>query len=66
MGVIITLSRWTIMSKTAKQKKTKGFLDRIATDRKERQLIRCMKADSAYCEWDISPRNRTFQSHYAA
>ena len=53
------------MSKTAKQKRTKGFLDRIATDRRERQLIRCMKADSAYCEWEISPRNRTFQSHYA-
>ena len=38
------------MSRTIKNEKTKGALDRLERERKERRLIRCLKADLQFCE----------------
>ena len=46
------------MSKSIKNEKTKGYLDRLAEQRKNRKLIRCLKADANVAEYDICPRNR--------
>ncbi len=48
-----------LMSKSIKNAKTKGHLDRLADQRKNRKLIRCMKADENVASYDICPRNRT-------
>ena len=38
------------MSKTIKQEKTKGNLHRLEKIRKDRKLIRCLKADELFCD----------------
>ena len=40
------------MSKTIKQEKTKGNLHRLEKIRKDRKLIRCLKADDLFCDLD--------------
>ena len=40
------------MSKTIKQEKTKGNLHRLERIRKDRKLIRCLKADEMFCDLD--------------
>ncbi len=47
------------MSKSIKNEKTKGYLDKLADQRKNRKLIRCMKADENVSSYDICPRNRS-------
>ncbi len=42
------------MSKTIKQEKTKGNLHRLEKIRKERKLVRCMKADELFCDLNNS------------
>ena len=46
------------MSKSIKNAKTKGYLDKLADQRRNRKLIRCMKSDANVAEYDICPRNR--------
>ena len=46
------------MSKSIRNEQTKGYLDRLAEERKYRKLVRCMKADANVAEYDICPRNR--------
>ena len=46
------------MSKTVKHQKTKGFLDRIANERRSRKVVRMLKADPMMQLFDISPKNR--------
>lgn len=38
------------MSRTAKHEKTKGSLHRIEKIRKDRKIIRCLKADELFCD----------------
>ena len=40
------------MSKTSRHERTKGNLDRLEKIRKERKLIRCLKADELFCDFD--------------
>ncbi len=42
------------MSRTFKQEKTKGNLDRIQKIRKDRKLVRCLKADELFCELEFN------------
>ena len=37
------------MSKTIRNEKTKGYLDKLQNERKSRRFIRCMKADDMIC-----------------
>ena len=37
------------MSKTIRNEKTKGYLDKLQNERRTRKLIRCMKADDMVC-----------------
>jgi len=45
------------MSKTIRNERTKGYLDRLQSERKSRKFIRCMKADDMVCD----PYNKTDQ-----
>ena len=47
------------MAKSIRNEQTKGYLDRLADERKNRRLVRCMKADASVSEYDICPRNRS-------
>ena len=47
------------MAKSIRNEQTKGYLDRLADERKHRRLVRCMKADAAVSDYDICPRNRS-------
>jgi len=38
------------MSKTSRRERTKGSLDRLEKIRKDRKLIRCLKADEMFCD----------------
>ena len=38
------------MSKTIRNEKTKGYLDKLQNERKTRRAIRCMKADDMVCD----------------
>ena len=40
------------MSKTIRNERTKGFLDKLQTERRTRKIIRCYKADELFCDWD--------------
>ena len=53
------------MSRTQKHEPRNRFGIRRPKTRKEHKEIRCLKADAAYCEFDISPRNRIMQTQYA-
>ena len=37
------------MSKTIRNERTKGFLDKLQNERKTRKMIRCLKADDMVC-----------------
>ena len=37
------------MSKTIRNEKTKGYLDKLQSERRTRKFIRCMKADDMIC-----------------
>ena len=54
------------MSRTLKHEPRNRFGIRRPKTRKERKQIRCMKADEMYCEWDLSPRNRSHQVQYSS
>ena len=38
------------MSKTIRNEKTKGYLDKLQNERRTRKYIRCMKADDMVCD----------------
>ena len=38
------------MSRTIRNEKTKGYLDKLQSERKTRKFIRCMKADDMVCD----------------
>ena len=38
------------MSKTIRNERTKGYLDKLQTERRTRKYIRCMKADDMVCD----------------
>ena len=38
------------MSKTIRNERTKGYLDKLQTERRTRKVIRCMKADDMVCD----------------
>ena len=57
-GYYLVSSKELIMSKSIKNEKTKGYLDKLAEQRKNRKLIRCLKADANVADYDICPRNR--------
>ena len=40
------------MSKTIRNQKTKGFLDKLALQQRTRKLIRAVKNDDFFCETD--------------
>ena len=42
------------MSRSVKQEKTKGNLDRVQKIRKDRKLVRCLKADELFCDLDLN------------
>ena len=44
------------MSKTVKRERTKGHLDRVSKERRERKWVRCMKADSLLDIFDVCSR----------
>ena len=44
------------MSKTIKRQKTKGFLDRVSTERRARKLVRALKADPMLKLFDVKLR----------
>ncbi len=48
------------MSKTIKQEKTIGNLHRLEKIRKDRKLVRCMKADELFCDLDDMEYNLQF------
>ena len=48
------------MSKTIRNERTRGFLDKLQKSRKERKQIRDMKCDPMMFDFELSPRNRTF------
>ena len=37
------------MSKTIRNERTKGFLDKLQNERRTRKMIRCLKADEMVC-----------------
>ena len=41
------------MSKTIRNERTKGYLDKVQTERRTRKIIRCLKADKMVCEYDL-------------
>ena len=47
------------MAKSIRNEQTKGYLDRLADERKNRRIVRCMKADASVSDYDICPRNRS-------
>ena len=47
------------MAKSIRNEKTKGYLDRLADERRNRKFVRCMKADANVADYDICPRNRS-------
>ena len=40
------------MSKTIRNERTKGYLDKLQQQRRTRKMIRCAKADDLFCDWD--------------
>ena len=40
------------MSKTIRNQKTKGFLDKLALQRRTRKVLRELKANEVIVEWD--------------
>ena len=40
------------MSKTIRNQKTKGFLDKLALQKRTRQIIRDIKNDDFWMDWD--------------
>ena len=40
------------MSKTIRNQKTKGFLDKLALQRRTRKVLRELKANEVIIEWD--------------
>ena len=50
------------MSRTFKQEKTKGTLDRMQKIRKDRKLVRCMKADELFCDLDYNRNLMQFEA----
>ena len=40
------------MSRTIRNERTKGHLDKLMLERKTRKAIRCYKADELFCDWD--------------
>ena len=40
------------MSKTIRNERTKGYLDKLQNERRTRKIIRCAKADEMFCDWD--------------
>jgi len=40
------------MSKTIRNQKTKGFLDKLALQRRTRKVLRELKANEVFIEWD--------------
>lgn len=42
------------MSKTIRNERTKGYLDKVQTERRTRKIIRCLKADEMVCEFDLA------------
>ena len=37
------------MSKTIRNEKTKGYLDKLQSERRTRRVVRCLKADDMVC-----------------
>ena len=37
------------MSKTIRNERTRGYLDKLQTERRTRKMIRCLKADDMIC-----------------
>mgnify|MGYP001239505855 CR=1 FL=1 len=48
------------MSKTIRNAQTKGFLDKLQSERRTRKMIRCLKADEMVCDYEelIIPTNK--------
>ena len=42
------------MSKTIRNERTKGYLDKVQTERRTKKIIRCLKADKMFCEFDLA------------
>ena len=40
------------MSRTIRNEQTKGFLDKLALQRRTRKVLRELKADEVYTDWD--------------
>jgi len=40
------------MSHTIRNEKTKGWLDKLASQRKTRKVLRELKADAVFLDWD--------------
>mgnify|MGYP003142408153 CR=1 len=38
------------MSKTIRNERTKGYLDKLQNERRTRKRIRCLKADDMFCD----------------
>lgn len=47
---ILKIVQGDTMSKTSRRERTKGSLDRLEKIRKDRKLIRCLKADEMFCD----------------
>ena len=46
------------MSKTIRNERTKGYLDKLQNERKTRKIIRCLKADNMFCDPDEVTNNQ--------
>ena len=53
------------MSKTVKRERTKGHLERVSKERRERKWVRCMKADSLLDLFEVCPRPDHFPLYNA-
>jgi hypothetical protein len=40
------------MSKTIRNERTKGYLDKLQNERRTRKIIRCYKADEMFCDYN--------------
>ena len=40
------------MSHTIRNERTKGWLDKLALERRTRKLLRAVKADEVFTDWD--------------
>ena len=51
---ILKIVQGDTMSKTSRRERTRGWLDKLALQRRTRKVMRELKADEIFIEWDDS------------